>query len=207
MARGAQLRFVVALGAAKLSRAESLLPPPGGMVLELADLPDGWIAKRRYELRSGMTMRGAPWADRMRLAKGRQCLAVFRFGDDPSVAVQSQAIPFASIGDAQEAFLTLFESAAFSDLLLVERSREQIELTTPVGYEHRCVVVHAENVRRPGIELEVHLLMWRRDSVVAFFATVAPTGTWMPADVVRIAERQDLRIRSVLSSFCDGAAA
>ena len=207
MARGAKLRFVVALGGAKLSRAESLLPPPGGMVLELADLPDGWIAKRRYELRSGMTMRGTPWADRMRLAKGRSCMAVFRFGDDRSVAVQSQATPFVSVGDAQEAFLTLFESASFLDLLLVERSREQIELPTPVGDEHHCLVVCAENVRRPGIELEVHLLMWRRDSVIACFVTVAPTGTWMPADVVRIAERQDLRIRSVLSSFSDLAAA
>ena len=73
------------------------------MVLELADLPDGWIAKRRYELRSGMTMRGIPWADRMRAAKGRSGLALFRFGDDPSLVVQSQATPGAFVEDAKEA--------------------------------------------------------------------------------------------------------
>ena len=207
MARGAKLRFVVAFGAAKLTRAESALPSPSGMVLELADLPDGWFAKSRIELRSGMTMRGTPWADRMRAAKGRSCIASFRFGDDRSLVLQSQAIPFASVGDARDAFLMIFESTGFFDLLLVERSREQVELPAPVGDEHRCAVVHAENARRPGIELEAHVLMWRRDSVIACFATVAPTGTWTLKDLVRIAERQDLLTRSVLSTFGEAAAA
>lgn len=69
------------------------------------------------------------------------------------------------------------------------------------------MVLHAENARRPGIELEAHLLMWRRDSVIACFATIAPSGTWMPADLRRMADRQDFLIRSVLSSFSAAAAA
>jgi hypothetical protein len=195
----------LAVAAAKVKQPGEVLPSPRGMVLDLNDLPPGWVRKGSRESRTGIVSAGEEWADRVRAANGRSLIVAFRFGDDDTIMVGSQAIPLVSAEDAARVFPSLLQRTLSNpDPGVMRLGTDELEPPPGIGDERRAVQHHVENMRYPGIRATQHVLVWRTQSVLAMLSTGGPAGTWSIANVVALAARQDARIRDVIAGFEPG---
>ena len=169
------------------------------MVLDISDLPPGWQRKGARTFRTGLIAPTAPWAQRLREARGTSVAVSYRAGDDPWATVVSQAIPFADTADAAAAFPTMEERfLANPDLLVVETHRAALDLATPLGDQHAALLLESTNFGEPRSQGAQFLALWRRGSVLAFLAVSGRAGRFGVDNLVTLSLRQDERIGEAL---------
>lgn len=195
------LRFALTVLAGRLPAAKSSLPDSRVMVLELADLPSGWQRKGTRTFRTGLVAPSAPWAQRLREARGTSVVVSFRASDDPWAMVISQAIPFATAADAAMAFPTMEERFLGNpDPRVVETHRSPLVLATVLGDQWTGLMVESTNLGEPGSQGTQLLALWRHESVLAHLTVSGGTGRFDVEDLVALALRQDQRINDVLAA-------
>ncbi len=194
-----QLRFALAVLAGRLPTAKRSLPDPRTMVLAPADLPANWRRKGARTFRTGLIAPTAPWAQRLREARGTSVVVSYRAGDDPWAMVVSQAIPFATTADAAEAFPTMEERLLGNpDRLVVETHRAALDLAAPLGDQCAALVLESTNLGEPGSQGTQLLALWRHGSILAFLTVSGRAGRFSVDDLVALALRQDKRISDAL---------
>ncbi len=189
------LRFALAVLAGRLSTAKGSLPDPRAMVLELADLPSGWQRKGVRTFRTGLITPTASWAQRLRQARGTSAVVSYRASDDPWAMVVSQAIPFATVADAAEAFPTMEDRLLGNpDPRVIETRRGALDLATPLGDQWAALMLDSTNLGEPGSHGTQLLTLWRHGSVLALLTVSGRAGRFTVDDLVALALRQDRRI-------------
>lgn len=194
------VRFALAVLAARLSGAQSSLPDPRAMVLELTDLPPGdWQRKGTRSFRTGLMAPTTPWAKRLREARGTSFVVTYTAVDDPWSAIASQAMPFPSTADAAAVFPSMEDRLlANPDLYVIESRRTGVTLTTPPGDQYTALALESTTLREPGSQGTQLVALWRHDAILAFLTISGRAGRFSVDDLGTLALRQDKRIAQAI---------
>jgi hypothetical protein len=189
----------VATVAARLSPAAAGLPDPDQMVLQPEDLP-GFRLRQTFHMRTGMSDRGATWADRIRERRGRSTRSYFERESADLTTLASMAIPLVDSIDAEAAFAIVPERLLTNPdpgLHIVER--ETLEPVAAPGARTMACRLSGQSAAYPTLVVEGLVLAWLHGPVVALLMTGGQVGDWSLLDVVRLAHMQDRRIGEELA--------
>ena len=196
----AHVRFSFAVLAAYVTRGRNDLPDPRAMVLEPVDVPPGWKRKSDRTFRTGLMSPDAPWAERLRHARGTSYIIAYRDPNDPWALIVSQAFPFVNAADAMAAF-PLMEDRLLTnpDMSVVETRRSPVELVTAPGDEYRALSIESTKLGEWGSQGVQLLVLWRHGSVIGFLTVSGRTGRYTVGDLEALATCQDQRIVEALA--------